>query len=87
MDTDKIEILHAIEIPGGDPAQPVRVIAERRVTSRDGKENTYINTMITVGRQKLFIPRRAAKDVARALTEVAGIASQAYTKLLADQNK
>ena len=86
MDGDKIEVLHTIDIEGGDPRWPVKVEVERRTTERDGKPKTYINTIVAVGPKRLFIPRRVSKDVAEALSAASVVASEAYAQLLEERN-
>lgn len=82
MDTDKIEVLHNIEIPGGDTRWPVSVQVERRTTQKDGTPKTYINLVISIGAKKLFVPRRVAGELAKALEQASLVASDAYTSLL-----
>lgn len=79
---DKVEVLHKIDIEGGDTRWPIRVQVERRTTNHDGKNKTYINLLVAVGQKKLFIPRRASKDVAKALEQLAEVANKEYTALL-----
>jgi len=86
MEEDKIEVLHKRDVPGGDDRWPISVQVERRTTSRDGKSKTYINLLVAVGQKKLFIPRRASKDVASALAELAEVANSEYTALLEETN-
>lgn len=83
---DLIEVLKKIDIPGGDERWPASVQVERRTTDRNGKRVTYINLLVAVGQKKLFIPRRISKDIARALGELADVASTEYTALLEADN-
>lgn len=86
MSEDRIEVLHTIDIPGGDPRTPVSVQVERRTTTKEGRDRTYINLLIVVGPRKTFIPRRISGDVARALEEASEIAENAYEELLEETN-
>jgi hypothetical protein len=79
---DKVEVLHKVDIEGGDPRWPVSVQVERRTTERDGKSKTYINLLVAVGQKRLFIPRRVSTDVAEAMKKLAGVANEEYTALL-----
>ena len=85
-DADQVEVLHCISIPGGDSRFPVTVEVERRTASKNGKEHTYVNLVIAVGKRRLFIPRRVSREVAKALDEAAGLASDAYAELLETRN-
>ena len=86
MSDDRVEVLHQIDIPGGDPRWPASVKVERRTTSRDGEDRTYINLVIAVGQKTIFIPRRISQEVGAAVVECSPIANQAYTELLESQN-
>jgi hypothetical protein len=87
MDQDVVEVLHQIDIPGGDPRWPASVRVEKRTVRRNGDQpRTYINLLIAVGQKSIYLPRRAAAAVGAAVLECSPIASQAYTELLEDQN-
>jgi len=83
---DRIEVLHVINIPGGDTRFPVSVEVERRTSCKNGKEHTYVNLIVAVGKRRLFIPRRVSREVAHALDKAAGIASDEYAELLELKN-
>ena len=87
MDQDVVEVLHQIEIPGGDPRWPASVRVEKRTVQRNGEvPRTYINLLIAVGQKSIYIPRRSAPAVGAAVLECSPSATQAYTELLEDQN-
>lgn len=82
MDTDAVEVLHQIDIQGGDKRWPIRVLVERRIADMDGTPKKYINLVICAGPKRLFIPRRVSTELAKALEQAAVIASDAYVDLL-----
>jgi hypothetical protein len=86
MGEDKVEVVHTIDIPGGDPKWPTSVQVERRTTQRDGRDKTYINLLISIGSKRLFIPRRISGEVARALEEASEVAANEYEALLGESN-
>lgn len=83
---ERIEVLHKIDIPGGDPRWPARVQVERRTANKGGVDKTYINVVVAIGERKLFIPRRIAEDVGEALLDICEVASEEYEKLLLENN-
>ena len=86
MTEDSVEVIHTTDIPGGDPRWPISVQVERRTTSKNGRNEVYINLLLAIGQKKLFIPRRISGEVARALEEASEIAADAYEDLLGDTN-
>jgi hypothetical protein len=83
---DQVEVLHQIDIPGGDERWPASVRVERRTTNRNGESRTYINLLIAVGQKKIYVPRRIAKEIGEAVVQSSPLADKAYTELLELQN-
>jgi hypothetical protein len=82
MDTDEVEVLHKIEVQSGNKQASICVLVERRTMYIDGMPKRSINLTMVAGPKKLFIPRRVATELGKALEQAASVASGAYTDLL-----